>query len=271
MKYTVISITIIVILLVYMRLEASFLKRNMLNFSTNSKGLKLVHISDVHINMLYISSYRILSVLNRIQPDIVIMTGDYIEKKKNIPKFIRFLKEFTSEYTVILTLGNHDHKALNYNIKETEDFINAIEDAGATVLLNSSIRINKSDKLYNIIGIDDLKRGKPDVEKAFKDIVPSVKSGYINIALSHNPDMVLKLPKEKVDYFLCGHFHGGQIWMPFNLEFRLLRSEKLCRMGCRRGLHKINGINVYINRGIGNVIFPFRFFSVPEIAVMQFP
>jgi predicted MPP superfamily phosphohydrolase len=116
-----------------------------------------------------------------------------------------------------------------------------------------------------------LRHGNPDIKKAFESILPSVQSNCINIAFSHNPDLTLSLPKGQVDYFLCGHFHGGQIWMPFNLEFRLMRSEKLCRMGYRRGFHKINGINIYINRGLGNVVFPFRFFSVPEIAVLQLP
>ena len=271
MKYTVFVIIIIIILLLYMRLEASLLKKNMLHFCSGSKGLKLAHISDIHINMLYITSNKLLSALDSMQPDIIIMTGDYIEKKKNIPKFIALLKEITDKYPVYLTFGNHDHNAFKYNIEDMSSFISAIEAAGATVLLNSNVKVTKNNKYYNIIGIDDLKRGRPNVKEAFKDITSSSESGIINIAFSHNPDMVLNLPEDKVDYFLCGHFHGGQIWMPFHLEFRILRREKLCKLGYRRGLHKINGINVYINRGMGNVIFPFRFFSVPEIAVIQLP
>lgn len=269
MMYFIVSL--IIILLIYMRIEASFLNKSLINFSTSSKGLKIVHISDVHINMLYISTSRIVSALKQINPDIVIMSGDYIETQKNIPEFIQLLKEITSIYPVYLSLGNHDHNALKHSKKNTDYFINALQETGATVLLNANIRVDKDKNSYNIIAIDDLKHGKPDIKKAFHGIQPSINSGCINIAFSHNPDMVLYLPKEKVDYFLCGHFHGGQIWMPFNLEFIIMRREKLCKMGYRRGLHKINGINMYINRGLGNVIFPFRFLSIPEIAVIQLP
>lgn len=254
-----------------MRIEASFLRKSLINFSNSSKGLKIAHLSDIHINMLYVSTQRLLAMLLQINPDIVIMSGDYIETQKNIPKFIELLKEISKHYPVYLSFGNHDHKALNYNKEKTASFINNLQDTGATVLLNSNIRINKNNTSYNIIGIDDLKHGKPNLEKAFKGISPSIKNGGINIVFSHNPDIVLSLPKEKVDYFLCGHFHGGQIWMPFNLEFKIMRKEKLCKMGYCKGLHRINGINMYINRGLGNVIFPFRFFSPPEVAVIQLP
>jgi predicted MPP superfamily phosphohydrolase len=58
--------------------------------------------------------------------------------------------------------------------------------------------------------------------------------------------------------------------MPWNLEFFLLRKDVLCKMGLRRGLHKVNDIKVYLNRGLGNVVVPFRFLSRPEITVIYF-
>lgn len=261
----------IVLILIYMKLETTFLFKSVINFSTSPKGLKMVHLSDVHINKFYVSTARLLNYIEDAEPDIVVMSGDYIETPKNIPRFISFLELLSENNNVFITLGNHDHKALDYSLKKEAAFIQEMEAAGATVLLNTNTKIYKDGQAYNLIGIDDLIKGRPDVEKAFDGIKASIDSGCINIAVSHNPDLVFQLPKDKTDYFFCGHFHGGQIWMPFNLEFRLMRSEKLCKMKCFRGLHKINGINLYINRGLGNVIFPFRFFSAPEMAIVQFP
>lgn len=272
MKYFLFIILLLVIILIYMRIEASILQKCFINFSSSPRGLKIVHLSDIHINKLYISNMRLINTIIRIHPDIIILSGDYIERLIDIPKFIKLLSEIASNYPVFLSLGNHDHLAFkkNNNLNK-EDFIRHIQQTGANVLMNANTNIVKNGLTYNLIGIDDLKYGNPDLELAFKGILPFKNADCLNIAFSHNPDTVLSLPKEKVDYFLCGHFHGGQIWMPFNLEFKILRREKLCKMGYRRGLHKINGINIYINRGIGNVIFPFRFLSTPEIAIIQLP
>jgi predicted MPP superfamily phosphohydrolase len=221
--------------------------------------------------MLYISTNRLINSLKQINPDIIVMSGDYIENEKNIPKFIKLLKSITCIYPVYLSLGNHDHKAFHHDSNRIAGFISTIEAAGAVVLHNSNVKLEKNSRVYNLIGIDDLIHGRPDLENAFKNIAPSNEGNSANIAFSHNPDMLFSLPRNKVDYFLCGHFHGGQIWMPFHMEFKLMRKEKLCKMGYLRGLHKLYGINIYINRGLGNVIFPFRLFSKPEIAVIQLP
>ncbi|MDD5603300.1 MAG: hypothetical protein PHG48_04335 [Eubacteriales bacterium] len=93
--------------------------------------------------------------------------------------------------------------------------------------------------------------------------------GKINIAISHNPDITESLPPSSFDLLLCGHYHGGQIWAPFNLEFRSLRNDILSRKGITRGLHRVNGINIYISRGLGNVLIPFRFMSRPEAAIID--
>ncbi len=266
----IILIGIVILLLVYMLFETTLLKNNYVSFSKSSKGLKIAHLSDLHVNHIHISKKKIINKLKEVNPDIVLISGDYIETDKDIPKALDLIKGIADFSPVYLTLGNHDHKA-HLNKKDgVEGFIVQLEQTGAVVLNNAATSICKNNTTYNIIGIDDLKRGKPDLTKAFGNI-DSASDNRINIAFSHNPDTVLTLSKNNTDYFLCGHFHGGQIWMPFHLEFRILRREQLCKMGCRRGLHKINGIIVYINRGLGNVLFPLRFLSVPEIAVIQLP
>ena len=57
--------------------------------------------------------------------------------------------------------------------------------------------------------------------------------------------------------------------MPFHLEYRILRNETTCRMGYRKGLNIINDIPVYISRGLGNVLIPFRLGSRPEVTFID--
>ena len=259
----------LLLLLSYMRFEAGFLKVERVFFGKSGKGLKIAHISDVHINRLKVRPDSLIALLKQEKPDIVILTGDYVEKPEQVPMFINFLKEIRKcADDILLCFGNHDHTAFHGNSKGFMEFAGAIESAGATVLHDQSVFRAKNRRKYNIIGLADLRCGGGNAAKALETCRPDAD---INIAFTHNPDIVFAIPPGKVDYLLCGHFHGGQVWMPFNLEFRSLRHDRLCRMGMNKGVHKWGGIVLYISRGIGNVCLPLRFLSRPEITFYTFP
>jgi len=277
-------------MLLYMRFEAGWLKVDRVKFTLSNKGLKIIQLSDIHMKYLKVSAQKVKNVISREKPDIIIMTGDYIENQDQIDAFLHFLetiRTIKSDTVIYLCMGNHDYKAFDrncgkyhrqfhckphghskYQSHNIEDFIQSIESLGVTVLYNRAVSYSKNSVKYNIIGFDDVNAGHPDINKALSFCA---EDAFVNIAFSHNPDIIFQIPKGKVDYLFCGHFHGGQIWMPFHLEFNLLRKEKLCRIGINRGLHKLNGINLYINRGLGNVCFPLRFLSRPEITVFYLP
>ena len=257
----------IALILIYMYIEAGWLKVTRIDFTKSCKGMKILHISDIHINMLRVSTEKVKEVIRQENPDIILMTGDYIEKPVQTSVFLDFLQQVKLSNKTCICLGNHDYKAYKDKDGALDILIREIRNLHVEVLINSSVHIEKNTFKYNLIGIDDLRTGNPDIEKAVKGCSPAAT----NIAFSHNPDLALQLSRKHADYFFCRHFHGGQIWMPFGLEFILLRKDKLCRMGIKRGLHKINGINVYLNRGLGNVVFPFRFLSRPEISIYNIP
>ena len=260
-------LVISVIALIYMRYEVTLLKLRRIYFTKNSTGLKVVHISDIHLKYLKVSVQKLVRAIKSEKPDIIILTGDYINNASHIPKLLNLLEVIKGDHKICMCFGNHDYKALNYSESKINDLTQRIEAKGVHVLHNSSLLFELHSKRYNIIGIEDLRSGRYDIKKA----LDTCCTADTNIAISHNPDIVFEIPKGKVDYLLCGHFHGGQIWMPFHLEFKLLRGEKLCKMGIIKGVNKFNGITLYINSGIGSVCFPLRFFSPPEIAVLHFP
>lgn len=268
MLFWIIFFILLFAALLYMRVEATWLKLEYIPRAKGSKGLKVLHLSDIHINKLKVSPEKIRHAISSEKPDVVILSGDYIEEEKDIPEFLRFLAYIKGDSRMCMCLGNHDYEAFIDDEKGLSRYMKDIETTGVELLHNKSVCIEKNSKKYNITGIADIRYKHQDIEKALASCCPDA---FMNIAFSHNPDLVLQLPRNKVDYLLCGHFHGGQIWAPFNLEFKLLRREKLCKMGIQKGLHKVNGINLYINRGLGNVVVPLRFMSRPEIAIFLFP
>ena len=279
MIYFYIFLIFAAIMFIYMRYEASAVKVEKLKFTSSRTGLKIIQLSDIHIKFLRVPVKTVKDVIAREKPDIIILTGDYIENACDIQKFTNFLAQIRNDETVYACLGNHDYKVVKQygndnksgNRSKTGNsnfFIEVLKNSGVNVLHNQAACYTKNNVKYNIIGIEDLYAGSPDINKA---LASCEKDAFMNIALSHNPDIVYEIPKGKIDYLFCGHFHGGQIWTPFKLEFMLLRKERLCKIGITRGLHKINGVILYINRGLGNVCFPLRFFSRPEITVFHLP
>lgn len=268
MQHLYIFFGLLAIGLIYMRFEAGIVEVKRVRFTRGKNYLKILQLSDIHINLLKVSPRKVAGILRKENPDLVILTGDYINKSCDIPEFLNFVDNLKGEYDIYACLGNHDYKAFSGDEPGLSDFVRKLTARRVIVLNNESISFEKGSKKYNIIGIGDVRCCRDDIDRALKSVYHKTET---NIAFSHNPDLVLKLPKEKVDYFFCGHFHGGQIWAPFDLEFKTLRNEKLCKMGIKRGLHKVNGINMYINRGLGNVCVPLRFLSRPEITIFYMP
>ncbi|WP_456049046.1 metallophosphoesterase [Acetivibrio cellulolyticus] len=251
-----------------MRIETTMLKVKKVYLTKSAKHLKVIQLSDIHIKFLKVSIEKILNAVDEEKPDFIILTGDYIDNVKQIPTFLSFLEKIKGNHKVFLCFGNHDYKAFYKNEAGLLMFISEIEKRGINVLLNDSLYFEKGSSAYNIIGIEDLRSKRHDIKRALEHCKSNVTA---NIAFSHNPDIALQLPVGRVDFLLCGHFHGGQIWMPFDLEFKLLRGEKICKMGIKKGLNKLNNMIIYINSGLGNVLFPLRFLSRPEITVLYFP
>lgn len=261
-------LSMIILLLIYMNIEARFVKVEHIKFTKNKKNLKVMQISDIHINYLMVSKSKIQNIIRLEKPDFIILTGDYISKPIHIPAFLKFITYIQGSCKIFACLGNHEYYAFTKDPEGLQEFVKQMINSGIIVLQDSSCSYEKNSRKYSITGFNDVKYRDCNIDAGINSIIPEAS---INIGISHNPDIVYKLPPEKINYLFSGHFHGGQVWAPFNIEFSLMRHETLCKVGITRGLHKINGIKLYISRGIGNVCFPFRFLSRPEITLFYIP
>jgi len=85
------------------------------------------------------------------------------------------------------------------------------------------------------------------------------------ILLAHEPDIVARMMRRQIGLVLSGHTHGGQIRIPFMKPIYLPPLGQNYLEG-----HFLfeDGMQLYVNRGLGTVGVPFRFRCPPELTVI---
>ncbi|MBD2343724.1 metallophosphoesterase [Anabaena subtropica] len=250
--------------------------------SASLQGKKLVHLSDFHYDGLRLSDAMLeeaIAVSNQIQPDLVLLTGDYVTTTpKPIHQLALRLQKLQSHAGIYAILGNHD---LYHKNSQTE-ITQALTQVGIHVLWNEIAY--PLGKQLPIVGLVDSYHREFNPALIFHQLDPATP----RIILCHNPDTAAMLQTWRVDLQLSGHTHGGQIVIPgfgavlpyhkkivrktpikvrrlfpflFKEYFIVRHSEWL------QGLHRIGKNQLYVNRGLGTYL-PGRLFCPPELTVI---
>ena len=228
-------------------------------------GLRIVLLTDLHAEWLRISPERLRDALLALDFDCLLFGGDLTGRHHRPAKatpWLMVLQDVLAARQVpgYAVVGNHDAIVS----------LDLLRQAGFHILQNSSALIQDQQNInWQLIGLDILKKGQPDFAAALSTQPDQAVPAARRIILAHNPDTIFQVPPGAAGFFLAGHFHGGQIYMPFHLEFFLLRREKLGRMGYHKGAFDFRGLASYISRGLGSVLFPLRLGSRPEIALIH--
>lgn len=221
--------------------------------------IRILHLSDLHMENISVTPEQLYEQLKDEKIDLIALTGDYLDKPRNIPKlktYIEALNRLQVRFGTYAVFGNHDYLLSPDKFSELKETLTSL---GCRVMHNEHDTIELGECRLNIIGIDDFCTGRSDAEKAFT----GVKEG-IHLVLTHDPNIVLHLDKH-YDYLLSGHFHGGQIHWP--KPYHLVKMGKLARMNIIRGLNFHNEKAFYISEGLGQTGVNIRLRSRPEITL----
>ncbi len=232
------------------------------NETESVTSLNILHLSDLHLENISISAELLYEKLKHEDIDLIALTGDFLDRKRTIPKLIPYLKVFNKlnpKHGIYTVLGNHDYVLKGVHLQSLIDTLN---EYNCQVMQNSSETIYIEDQPVNIIGIDDYSTNRSDLLSSYQ----SIQKGT-NLVLTHDPNIVLDMKKYHFDYLLAGHFHGGQICYP--KAYHLAKMGKLAKMNVIKGLHSHDGRPFYISEGLGQTGVNIRIGSLPEITLHQ--
>ncbi len=238
-------------------IEPKRLEVTELDLASGENPLTIAFVTDMHIGPHFTAADLVPTIraLENLQPDIVLFGGDFISES---PRYLRELEPPLTRITATARLGswgiwgNHDVA----NIKSRMEPV--LERSGIHMLSNEAVQLR--DDLW-VVGVDDVLLGKSDLESAFAQ----VPDGARVIAIWHEPDRAERMVPYKPVIMLSGHTHGGQVRLP---GIGPLATPKLGKRFVA-GKFDVEGMPLYVSRGIGMYRPPVRFTCRPELLVLR--
>ena len=227
------------------------------NLPQEFENFKILQITDLHGKYFGMDQSLLIGQVNSIKYDMIAFTGDMAAESANdFTSFIELLKGINNKEYMFYVNGNHDTAYLAGNITASGK---SLEQNGC-ILLTEPHPIKRGDKTIWI----------SNYESALKN------NGDIKIMLTHIPFTKIDFKdfdkSSILDYSLiiAGHYHGGQIRIPFYGALYIPGSISERRVWLPKqedvsGLSSDLGIQQYISAGLGASIIPFRVFDTPEI------
>jgi|GWRWMinimDraft_6_1066014.scaffolds.fasta_scaffold02008_4 predicted MPP superfamily phosphohydrolase len=244
------------------------------------KGLKIVHISDIHSGS-FTDKKAVLHGVEKIlkeKADLILFTGDLVNDRTNeMEEYMDVFNKLNAPMGVYSTLGNHDYgdyvgwpfKGITKE-QNLENLKKVHADLGWKLLMNEHVVLEKGGAEIALLGIENWsnkarfpKHGRMDLAHAGTEKYP------FKMLMSHDPshwDAQVKKDYPDVDLTLSGHTHG----MQFGVELPGFKWSPVQYMYKQwHGLYEDGKQKLYVNPGYGFLGYPGRVGVLAEITVIE--
>ncbi len=260
------------------------------NLPKGFKGIKIIHISDIHSGS-FMDKDRVEKGVQKIlneKPDIIFFTGDLVNNlAEEMDDYIDVFSKLTAPMGVYSILGNHDYadyvqwKTADEKQENLSRLIGVHKKMNWRILLDEHVELEKNGDKIGLIGVQNLSTKARfhtygNIEKAYK----GAEAYSFKILLSHDPSHwdfdETKIEKKRnigivqhfkdIDLMLSGHTHGMQFgveipgikWSPVQYVYKQWK-----------GLYESGNQKLYVNPGFGFIGYPGRVGMLPEITVIE--
>lgn len=224
------------------------------------EGFRIVQITDIHVSPTFrrASVEEIVAVVNTLDPDIVVLTGDLVDGSVDQLGYdVAPLKQISSGSGNFFVTGNHEYYS------GVIEWIEEVKRMGFTVLLNEHVVITRGQARLLLAGVTDYRGGnflpshRSDPQKALNGAPPA----DAKILLAHQPKNIFNAAKAGYDLQISGHTHGGQFF-PWNLLVGFAQPYV-------SDLHTHQNTQIYVSRGTGYWGPPVRVGAPSEITLIK--
>ena len=199
------------------RIETEWLKTERVtipvkHLGSSFEGFKIVHLSDFHLyphtQIEFIE--WVVGAANELSPDLIALTGDYVSgyssrNSEAIFELAPVLSKLNAKHGVFSVLGNHDCST-NRSV-----VLGSLKECGLPVLINDGVALSRGQQTLYLAGLDDARRGHPDLSKALEKRPGEVPT----VLLVHEPDFADTYSNDgTISLQLSGHSHGGRFDYP---------------------------------------------------------
>ena len=219
-------------------------------------GYRVLHLSDLHIDFMHDEGSNLVEIIKSVDFDLCVITGDYRFHTAGVSDgvidgMVKLMPSLECRDGVIGILGNHDDL----------EIVPQLESLGINMLLNESLALQKDEQTIWFAGVEDTHYYQTDdIDKA----MAPVPSNDAVILLAHSPEIIDIADQVGVDYYLCGHTHGGQVCLPGGIP---VITNARCKRKFVRGSWEFGNMKGYTSRGTGSSGLPVRINCSPEITI----
>jgi predicted MPP superfamily phosphohydrolase len=231
------------------------------NLPQGLDGLTIAHLSDLHftgdIGQAYFDC--VIDEANRLQSDVLIISGDIIESTSCEPWLHETLGRLQAPLGKYYVLGNHDKRMPD--VGRVRQLLNGtgLEDLGGRCLQldwrGCRVLLAGNERPWFPAVSDEL----------LTQAMSSPGATPFRLLVSHSPDQFRWARRHGFDLMLAGHNHGGQMRFPL---LGPLVSPSLYGTRYSGGVYYEPPTLLHVSRGISGE-HPLRWNCLPELAQLR--
>lgn len=236
-----------------------------------AEKLRIVQITDSHVGTTFDGEgfAEHMKTVQDLEPDIVVITGDYVDDgstKKDLIRSCEALGELKTKYGVYFVYGNHDKGYFNSRDFTAEDIENELSKNNVVILQDESILV---DDLFYVVGrkdasVENERGGEKGGRKTAQELTEGLEKDRFILMLDHQPTDYDNEAAAGADLVLSGHSHGGQL---IPLQFI---GQYIIRANNRTyGIEKRKGTTFIVCSGISDWEIDFKTGCISEIVVVD--